>query len=508
MWPRLTAEDFKVIGHYLGYLIVFTGAAMLIPLAISVFEGTMAITINYIMSIGISLIIGFSLCMLKINSVNLKRKQAVSITALAWMVCSCIAAIPLFLSGHFLSYSDAMFEAMSGLTTSGFSIALDIEHMSDADMFWRFILHFVGGQGVVVIALSIGAFAKSSSRATLYDAEGRHDHVMPEIKQTAQFIFKFSLMVIAVGTLVMAIFFMFSGLDIKSAFFHGICLTIGAYDTAGFSLTSLGVTYYHSWAIEIIMMVLMLMGAISFTLYSRVFKGRIRDFFKDYELRVYLVSIVILVVTFTLVVDIGGYFNTTDTLLRKGLFTIISASTSTGSQVIDPTQITLLMSSGALFIVALGMAIGGMSESMSGGIKAIRVGIVAKEIVLRVKQVLAPDSAKMVSTYEHVGKKPITQSAVSSALVICSLFMMSYLIGSIVGMACGYDAMSALFESVSAASNNGLSAGLISPDMPSVLQITYFFQMWFGRLEYLTVISFIAAVIASLRPVRGRRNHD
>ena len=161
MWPRLTFDDFRVIGHYLGNLIVFTGAVMAIPLLVALACGDGEIATNYLLSIGVSLFAGFLLCMLKVNPTNLKRKQAVVITALAWMACSLIAALPLYLSGHFLSYFDSLFEAMSGFTTSGFSLCIDIDHLSLADNAWRFIMHFIGGQGIVVIILTIGTFIAS-----------------------------------------------------------------------------------------------------------------------------------------------------------------------------------------------------------------------------------------------------------------------------------------------------------------------------------------------------------
>ncbi len=505
MWPRLTLEDVRVVAHYTGYLIVFLAIAMVVPLAISVANHDTAITTNYLFSMGIALIVGFLLCMCKINPTNLKRKQAVVITALAWLVCSLVAAIPLFLSGHYVSYFDSVFESMSGFTTSGFSLCVDMEHMSTSDTVWRFIMHFIGGQGVIVIAMSIGAFARSGSRAALYDAEGRHDHVMPEIRQTTLFIVKFSVVVIVISAAVMTVLLLVKGLTAPDAILHGTCLTIAAYDTAGFSLTSAGMPYYHSWALEVVCMFVMIIGAISFSLYYRLLNGRIRDFFKDFELRSYAVWIIVVVAFVTIALCAGDHINGLNALLRKGVFTVISAGTSTGAQVIPPEQMTGLVPTGAIFMVAIAMAVGGMSESMAGGMKALRLGIVAKEIILRIKQVLSPDSARMVSTYEHLGRKVISKDAAASALVIVALFLGSIMIGAAITMAFGYEPSRALFESVSASCNNGLSSGIIAPGMPTGLEIMYFIQMWFGRLEFLTVLACIFALFTSLAPKPKKR---
>ncbi len=505
MWPRLKAEDFRIVFHYLGYLVVFTGIAMLIPLAIALVQRNTVIAVNYTIGIGASFAAGFAMCMCKINIANLKRRQAVVITALAWLVCSLFAAIPLYLSGHYSSYFDSVFEGMSSFTTTGFSLCVDIEHMSLSDIMWRFVLQFIGGQGIVVVALSIGAFVRSGSRASLYYAEGRHDHVMPEIKQTVRFIGGFSIIVVLVGGIACAIVLAVKGISPKMALFHGIGTTIAAYVTGGFTVNSMGVTYYHSWVLEVMLMVIMLIGSISLALFIRAFKGHLSDFFKNYELRVYAVWMLAVLAGFLTMLLVGNHFIDLGTLMRKGVFTLVSAATSCGFSDLTPTQLGNLVSMGAFMMLACAMAVGGMSESMAGGMKVIRLGILAKDLVTQVKQVLSPDSAKMVPTYENLGKKPLKQSAVRVAAVILVLYIASFMVGMFVGVACGYRGDQALFESISATSNNGLTMGLASSTAPLALKITYFVQMWLGRLEFLSVMATIAALIASLRPV-GRRS--
>lgn len=501
MWPRLKAEDFRIIFHYLGYLVVFTGVAMLIPLAIALVQNNIVIAVNYVIGIGTSFTVGFAMCMLKINIANLKRRQAVVITALAWLVCSLFAAIPLYLSGHYSTYFDSVFEGMSSFTTTGFSMCVDVEHMSLSDIMWRFVLQFIGGQGIVVVALSIGAFVRSGSRASLYYAEGRHDHVMPEIKQTVRFIGGFSIVVVIVGGIIAAVILGMKGFSPKMALFHGIGTMIAAYVTGGFTVNSVGVTYYHSWTFEILLIVVMLIGSISLALFIRAFRGRISDFFKNYELRVYAVWTLAILVGFITMLLVGNHFIDTDTLLRKGVFTLVSASTSCGFSDLSPSQLGNLVSMGAFMMLACAMAVGGMSESMAGGMKVIRLGVLAKDLVMQIKQVLSPDSAKMVSTYDNLGKKPLEQSAVRVAAVILVLYIASFVVGMFVGVACGYRGDQALFESISATSNNGLTMGLASYTAPLALKVTYFAQMWLGRLEFLSVLATIAALAASLRPV-------
>lgn len=502
MWPRLKAEDFKVIFHYLGFLLVGVGIAMLIPFAMALAQGNDEIAVNYAIGIGASLSAGFLLAMCKISTPNLKRKQAVAITALAWFVCSLFGAIPLYLSGHYASYLDSVFESMSSFTTTGLSVCVDIEHMSQSDILWRYLMNFIGGQGIVVVMLSVNAFARSGSRASLYYAEGRHDHMMPEIKNTVRFIGAFSVTIVALFSIVLtAILMACDGFSLETALFHGVGLSMAGFSTTGFTVNSMGISYYHCWPLEVALIMTMLFGSVTLVLFIRAFKGRVGDFFNNYELRLYVAWTLIVVLGFVSMLAVSGSFDDVGSLLRKGVFTALSASTSGGFNVMTSGQTSTLLGLGAMMFLFCAMAIGGMHDSTAGGIKVMRIGVLIKDLVGQVKQVLSPDSAKMVSSYENVGRKTVEQDAVRTAATMLFLSLVSYAVGTVVGVACGYDGSDALFETISANSNNGLTAGVTSSAMPAVLEVTYMVQMCLGRLEFLSVIATFAALIASFKPV-------
>jgi trk system potassium uptake protein TrkH len=152
------------------------------------------------------------------------------------------------------------------------------------------------------------------------------------------------------------------------------------------------------------------------------------------------------------------------------------------------------------------MAVGGSSGSTAGGIKALRVGLIAKGIVARVKQVLLPKSAQISSTYEHMGKHKLTGDLLSSALIIASLYVITYIIGTLAGISYGYGALPSAFESISAASNAGLTSGLTAVGMPALLKVIYILEMWMGRLEFITLLALVASFIASIVPHRRRKH--
>jgi trk system potassium uptake protein TrkH len=363
------------------------------------------------------------------------------------------------------------------------------------------VLQFLGGQGVIVIALSLGVFSKVAS--SFYAAEGRNEHVVPNIKKTAQFIWQFSSIVVFCGTVVLFVVLLILGIDPVRSIFHSLWLTIGAYDTGGFSPQSLSLMYYHSWPLEIIAMVLMFMGAVNFALYAQIWRGgfrsTIRGFTSDIEIRTLAIWTTLVMVVFIAAMQGGELFGDRTGLIRRGVFTIISATTNTGYQVLSNGQMTAVLTNGAFFMVLVAMAIGGSSGSTAGGIKAMRIGIIAKGIVARIKDVLSPKSARNTTSYQHLGRHLLSSEITGAAMTIAILYVITYVIGALAGIAAGYDAIPATFESVAATSNAGLSAGIVSPEAPVFIKIVYIVQMWVGRLEFLAFLAVLFSLVASLK---------
>ena len=171
MWQRFTWYDVRVIGHYLGVLVSFFSIALAVPLVVAVVCQEWEPASRYLLGAGVALILGSALRFMRIQPGRLTHQQALTVTGLSWIVLAFVAAVPLALSGHYGSYLDALFEATSGLTTTGASLVIDLEHLSYADNMWRFTMHLIGGLGFIVIALSLGIFGKSTSG--LYSSEGR-----------------------------------------------------------------------------------------------------------------------------------------------------------------------------------------------------------------------------------------------------------------------------------------------------------------------------------------------
>ena len=228
--------DVRVIGHYLGVLITFYAAALAVPFVLALLCDELEPAGRYLLSGGGALVLGMALQFLRVEPGRLTHQQALAVTGLSWIVLACIAACPLAFSGHYGSYLDALFETTSGLTTTGASLAFDLEHMSNADNMWRFVLHLIGGLGLIVVALSLGLFGKSTSG--LYSSEGRSEHVLPSIVSTVRMISRIALMVVAIGTLLLTGLCLLAGLEPVRALLHGLWCAISCFTTAGFTPTS------------------------------------------------------------------------------------------------------------------------------------------------------------------------------------------------------------------------------------------------------------------------------
>ena len=506
MWQKFSFYDVRVIGHYLGVLISFFSLLLVVPLVTALVLQEWEPASRYLLAIGLSLIIGSGMRMMRMQPGKLSRLQAMVVTALAWLFLALIAAIPLALSNHYASYLDALFECMSGLTTTGASVVVDIDHLSNADNMFRFMMHFLGGLGLIVVALSLGILGKGTSG--LYTSEGRSEHVLPNIVNTTRLISRIAILMVGISAVIMTIICLIAGMEPVRAFLHALWISISGFMTAGFTPTSQSIMYYHSVPMEIICMFLMIMGTINFALFVEIWRGNTLAFFKDIEIRTAFIWLVIVVAVFMSSLASASAFSGLPEMLRRGIFMVISASTTTGFQVITNNQLTTVLSSGAMLMLAMLMAIGGSSGSTAGGMKLSRIGVIAKSVVATIKETLAPDSARVSVVYNHIEKKVLTSDVVKSAMTVSALFIMTFFIGSLAGIAHGYDALSAIFESISMASNGGLSSGIVSRGMPLSLELVYILEMWAGRLEFVALLALLVKLVVSILPTRPLRRDN
>lgn len=492
------SDDYKIIGYYLGKITISIGIVMLIPfiIAIAYFEWQCAV--DFLLSISITLLIGALLSVVCHTKKDLATMHAMSVAALSWIVAMLVSAIPLFLSAHYGSYFDACFEALSGYATTGLSLAIDLDHMSNSHNFWRHLIMFMGGQGIVVIALTF-LVSGTAGAFRMYVGEARDEKIMPNVVETARFIWLVSIVYLVLGSTALSIAAVWGGLPPLKAIFDSVCIFMAAWDTGGFTPHSQNILFYHNSPFEIITVSLMLLGAINFALHYAVWTGNKRELYKNIEIVTLFASIIVILSITAWGVIEKNIYNGAISFSSKTFYHLISAHTGTGYSTIYPRQFTNEWGPLAMLGITLAMAIGGSVCSTTGAIKVFRIGVIYKALRQDIKKMLLPETAVFIQKIHHIKDIVLEDKYVRISALILIAYINLYILGTVAGMLYGYPLSEASFESISAAANVGLSCGITSPSMPAPLKLVYMFQMWAGRLEFIAVMVLFGMIIATFR---------
>jgi len=504
---RPSVDDLRLIGFYLGKVLGGLGLVMLVPVPVAIalqeWNAAAALTLGAAVSLGIGWL----------SDAHLETRRTLSwahgmvIVALAWIVGSAFAAIPMHVTGRFTTALGAYFEAVSALTTTGMSVIHDLDHLETSMGLYRHLLQLAGGLGIIIVILAL--FSAGGSRVgALYVSEARDERILPNVLRTSRFIARVTLAFAAASLLTLTPALVHAGFAPLRALEHAIALFASSFATGGFSLMQASVAYYHSAPVELIVMLIMFAGMLSFALHHALWSGDVREFLAHLETRTLAVTGTALLVLLSLGLTQGTYGEVA-ALVRKGLFTLLSAVSSTGHQVnIGEIYLT---DWGVLAPAAIvgAMAIGGMASSTAGGIKALRVGIAFKGVVHDIRRFLLPESAVVVTSY-HVGRRRILRPETTrAATTVLLLFVLSFLLGTMTALITEeVDLTEALFEGVSIGSNIGISIGVVGPAMSIPLQAVYVVQMILGRLEFVAVLVLLGYLFSFRRrrsPVKARR---
>ncbi|WP_370325605.1 TrkH family potassium uptake protein [Euzebya sp.] len=500
MLLRPDGADFRLILSYTARVLFGVGLAMLVPAAVAFGLGETLDGWSFVLGGSLAIAIGRLGVMGLATRRPLHTSHALASVALSWLSAPLLAALPLLLSGHYVSYLDAYFEAMSGFATIGLTLANDLDHMSRSVNLWRHLMQFIGGQGVVVVVLT--AFSSGAARlGTLYSGEGREDVILPNIVRTARFIWRVALVYGALGTAALWAAVVSAGLPAGEGLYHALNLFMAAFDTGGFSTQSTSVAFYRSPLVESVLLVIMTAGAFSFALHYQLWQGRRRELLVNTETRTVFTSTLLVLTVMAIGLARTATFDGFDPLYRHTLFQTISAHTTTGLATVPGRLFVTDWGALAPGALVAAMAIGGMAGSTAGGIKGIRLGVVLKGLKAEIRRVLLPEHAVVVETY-HAGVREIVRGPqVRDAALLLLLWLALYLAGAIVGLFYGYPLELSLFESVAAASSGGLSVGLVRPDLEAPLKVIYMAQMVTGRLEFIAVFALVGYAVSV---VRGR----
>jgi len=493
---QVDSKDWHSILHLTGTFVYFYGFTMIVPIIVAIFFGEYKTCVDFALGFMICVSIGLLLRNCFHCQTTTKWVHGMSATALSWLIVMFIAALPYYWSGFFGSYMHACFDTMSGITTTGLTLIQNIDHIPISLNIWRHVLTFIGGQGVVLVALSFVPAAAVGFQALI--GEGKEEKLIPNVRDTGKAIWFISFFFMIVGLCIYFIIGLLIGLEPGWSLFHGFCMFMSSWSTGGFAPQMMNTMYYHSFMFEFACMVFFVLGSMNFGLHYYIwFKDR-KELYKDIETRSFIITLTITSIILTVGLLKDQIYTSFLPLVRKGFFILLSGHSSTGQMTIYATQFLTQWGDVGLIAVILVMLFGGWSASTAGGFKAIRIGIVFKSIMSDIQQFLIPKTSVYISKYRHLGNRVLNPKTVKTTMNIIALYMLIHLFGAIVGVMNGYPLVDSFFESVSATANVGLSCGITSYTMPSNMKVVYIINMYLGRLEFTAAIVLISYIVNGL----------
>ena len=472
-----------IIAHDMGLIFEFLALITLVPFIVLIIfhEWEMIIPMGAVPVIFI--ISGLVISRVPKKSYTPSLSVALVAVALTWLAIAAVGAVPFVLALN-LSWTDSIFEAMSGWTGTGYTMMTSLDTMPRTLIFWRSFMQWVGGIGV--IAFGIAMLSRSGlTQIQLYRSEGRSEELMPSVVSTGRRMWAIYLFLTVVFTGMV----LFSGVPLWDA----MNLVMVSLATGGFAPHDAGMFYYNNPVLEALLIPVMLAGALPFKLYFLIYRGKFRMFFKDPVVRLILALALIgsLIVSFNLFL-----FNSLPIpeAVRVGTFCTISGFTCTGLQ-----NSTLQWIALPLIVITLLMMIGGAAGSTAGGIKANRVILGYEGLVWWFKRLFV--RGNVIVPFRHEGRNiptRISEVELSKNMLIIILYVLTIFVATILALhlaPTSFGVHQVVFELVSAASNVGLGLGYITPASPITVKWLFIFVMWIGRLEIIPVFILVMGIV-------------
>lgn len=379
--------NYKMMGRFIGHILLVEAVFMVPSLVISLVRQEHMARTGFAASIGITLALSLLLLMLCRGSKRgFKAKEGLVCVGFSWIVMSILGSLPFYISREIPSYIDALFETVSGFTTTGASVLPEVEVLSMSILYWRSFTHWLGGMGVLVFVLAVGASGESSKGFTMHllRAESPGPQVgklVPKMKKTAEILYLIYILL----TVVNVVFLLFGGMSL----FDAVCTAYGTAGTGGFGIKNDSIAGYSPY-IQNVCTVFMLLFGINFSCYYMLLLRQFKSVFKDEELRLYLGVVIgsIALITWNL----RGFYATLGETLHHASFQVASIVTTTG---FATTDFDLWPSFSKAIIMGL-MVIGASAGSTGGGFKCARVLIVLKGLRRNLRRAISPQKVQVV----------------------------------------------------------------------------------------------------------------
>ena len=473
--------NFPMIIYILGWILNFEAFFLIIPLVASIGYGENTL-FPLLLTIGICIVIGLPITLRKPKESTLHSRDGYVIVSLSWIVLSAFGALPFVFSGAIPNYIDALFETVSGFTTTGATILSDVEAVPKSLLLWRSFTHWVGGMGVLVFIM---AFLPLSGGQNLHIMKAESpgpsvSKLVPRIKTTALLLYAIYLVMTALEFVLL----LFGGMSV----FDAINTAFATAGTGGFSVRNDGLAGYSD-AVRMIVTVFMILFSINFNVYFLLLSKKFKDALKVSEVWYYLA--IIAAATAVITVNIKGMFPSVGEAFRNAIFTVSSMISSTGFTAVDFNLWPELSRT----IIVLVMFIGACTGSTGGGIKVYRIVILFKSMGKELHTLIHPKQVKKIRLDSHEIGHEVIRSV--------NVFMVCFILVFVISLVCisfeDYDLITNFTAVTTTINNIGPGLDLVGPTsnfgfFSSFSKIVLIFDMLAGRLELFPMLLLFAPV--------------
>jgi trk system potassium uptake protein TrkH len=471
-------RDFRSVFYIIGILLCIQAITMLIPMCLDLIyknSDWQIFLFSSIITFFIGLILYYSFKNKK-DKINLR--QAFVLTVLSWIVIALFSSLPFIYSSSNLDFTDAFFESISGITTTGSTVIVNLEQLSEGILIWRSILQWFGGIGIIVLALAILPTLQIGGMQLLHmEHDDPYEKTLPKVDQVVFRIFIIYLFF----TIFCSIFYYIAGMSGFDAIAHAMT-TIA---TGGFSTHSNSFGNFNSASIEWISIIFMIIGSLPFVIYLKMIHGEWKSFFKDEQIKLFFILVFILIFITTVWLITNSQENIMNSF-RKASFNIISILTGTGYSSSNYS----LWGGFGLVVMFIIMFIGGCAGSTTGGVKIFRLQLLFRAAKSQIKKLTQPHGVFLTLFNE----KTVTEDTIHSVMGFFFMYILIFIFAAVCLSFLGLDFLTSISASASALSNVGPGLGdSIGPlgnysMIPNAGKWILSVTMLVGRLEIFTFL--------------------
>ena len=480
------------MGRFLSLILIGEGVFMLPALCISLVDGTAHVTRAFLITLGIIFsVAGILLLITRRSSKRFFAKEGLFCVGLSWIVMSLFGCLPFCISEEIPHYVDALFEMVSGFTTTGASIVSNVESLSRGNLYWRSFSHWVGGMGVLVFLLAIVPMSGKSEGFTMHllRAESPGPNVgklVPKMRRTAAVLYVTYLVLTALNV----VFLLFGGVNV----FEAVCTAFGTAGTGGFGLKNDSIAGYSPY-VQNVCTVFMLLFGVNFGCYYLLLLKQVKDVFRDEELRLYLGVVLGSIVLISL--NIRGLYGTFGESLRHAAFQVSSIITTTGFATAD-FDLWPCLSKSILLVL---MLIGACAGSTGGGFKCARVLLIIKGVRRNLAQMLRPQKVQVI----RFNDKPMDEKIIANTNAYLCAYSLIMIVSFLLISIDNFSLITNLSAVVACFNNIGPGFDMVGPacnyaDFSIFSKIVLILDMLAGRLEIFPILALLS--LKTWKPTR------